>query len=86
MPTMSIRAEACLPKSGPAVTGPGDIAGASSLDETRMPLCVKEGNADLFCFPAEGSKTEVSTRNDPGRPLKLADGGVGLMPLGLLPP
>lgn len=62
------------------------MAGASSFDETRMPLCVKLGNADLFCFPAFGSSTEVSTRNDPGRPPKPVAGGVVLTLPGLFAP
>ena len=73
-----MRAAACLPKSGAAVTGPGDIAGGSSLDDTRMPLCVNVGNADLFCLAALGSNTDVSTRSEPGRPPKPVDGGVVL--------
>ena len=60
------------------MTGPGDMAGGSSFDETRMPLWVNVGNADLFCLAALGSSTDVSTRSEPGRPPKLADGGVVL--------
>ena len=73
---MSILALACLPKSGAAVSGPGDRDGASSFEGIRIPLWVNVGNADLFCLPAVGSRTDVSTRNEPGRP---ADGGVLLM-------
>ena len=58
------------------MTGPGDIAGVSSFPETRMPLCVKLGNADLFCLLAFGSNTDVSTRREPGRPVNVAGGVV----------
>ncbi len=52
------------------------MVGPSSLEGMRIPLWAKLGNADLFCLPAAGSSTEVSTLSDPGRPPKLADGGV----------
>ena len=41
-----------------------------------MPLCVKLGNADLFCLAAAVSRTDVSTLSEPGLP---PDGGVLLM-------
>ena len=77
---MSILALAWRPKSGAAVIGPGDRDGASSFEGKRIPGWVNVGNADLFCFPAVGSRTDVSTRSAPGRP---ADGGVLLMLEGL---
>ena len=75
---------ACLPKSGPAVTGPGERAVGSSPEDMRMPLCAcaNVGYADLFCFAAAAaaSATLVFTRSDSGRPLiwKPAEGGVVL--------
>ena len=78
---------ACLPKSGPAVTGPGDLAVGSSPEDMRMPLCAcaNVGYADLFCFASDASATLVLTRSPSGRPpppplidWKPAEGGVVL--------
>ena len=71
---------ACLPKSGPAVTGPGDLAVGSSPEDMTMPLCANVGYADLFCFEIDGSATSVLTRSCPGRAVldTVADGGVVL--------
>lgn len=47
----------CRPKSGPAVTGPGDSA--------CIWVLANVGYADLFCFDATGASTFVSTRSEP---------------------
>ena len=75
-----MRALACRPKSGAAVTGPGDMEGVSSLDGRSIPLWANVGKADLFCLLAAASTTEVSSLSEPGRP---ADGGVLLTLAGL---
>lgn len=72
---------ACLPKSGPAVTGPGDLAVGSSAAGIKTPLCANVGYADLFCLEIVVlSVTVVLMRSESGRPLtwKPADGGVVL--------
>jgi len=63
-PTISRRELLCLPRSGPAVTGPGDLGRTGSGAGNRMPLLAKEGYADLFCL-TEASIVEVSTRKEP---------------------
>lgn len=63
-PTISRRKLLCLPKSGPAVTGPGDLARTVSGAGSKMPLLAKEGYADLFCL-TEVSSVDVSTRKEP---------------------
>ena len=81
-PTISSLEFACLPKSGPAVTGPGDRAAPSSPEDIRMPLCANVGNADLFCcFAIDTSATLVLTRKPSGRPpdWNPPEGGVVLM-------
>lgn len=60
------------------MTGPGDIAGASSPAGIRIPLWAKVGYADLFCLVLAVSITEVSTLKAPGLPEKVAEGGVVL--------
>ena len=80
-PTISSLELACLPKSGPAVTGPGDLAAVSSPAGMRTPLCANAGYADLFCLGiVAASVTFVLTRRCSGRPLTWnpADGGVVL--------
>lgn len=70
---------ACLPKSGPAVTGPGERAPPSSPEAMNMPLCASVGYADLFCLEIGTSVTFVLTRSCSGRPpTNPADGGVVL--------
>lgn len=53
------------PRSGPAVTGPGDLLPDVSL-ANKTPLAAKEGYADLFwCLRLGWSSDEVSTRRAP---------------------
>ena len=46
------------------MTGPGDFCDFCSGAGKRIPLLVKDGYADLFCF-TEVSRADVSTLNDP---------------------
>ena len=42
-PTISILAKLCLPRSGPAVTGAGDLAAICSGAGSKIPLLANEG-------------------------------------------
>lgn len=42
-PTISLRELLCLPKSGPAVTGAGDLAVICSGAGSKMPLLANDG-------------------------------------------
>lgn len=59
-----------LPRSGPAVTGPGDSPPEDSLGwENKPPFVVNDGYADLFCccFKEGWSSDDVSTLREPVR-------------------
>jgi hypothetical protein len=59
-----------LPRSGPAVTGPGDSPPEDSLGwENKLPFVVNVGYADLFCccFKEGWSSDDVSTLREPVR-------------------
>ena len=65
MPSTSNLAED-RPRSGPAVTGPGEISCTWSLFWGREWLFMY-GYADLFCYMESCGSIMVSTRNAPGR-------------------
>lgn len=73
-PTISSRAALCLPKSGPAVSGTGDLIVVCSGFESIKALLAKVGYADLFCFETV-LRVDVSTRRGGGRALKSELGG-----------
>jgi len=86
-PTISTRELLCLPKSGPAVTGAGDLTKGCSGAGSSIPLLANDGYADLFCFTTGLSRADVSTLNEPvgGRALNWKPLAGGLTSTGVAP-